>query len=112
MWIAKKINKNNNSQTASYGKVTLSQNNNVSIRSGVEYRNIPVITPYGMSYVIPLNKSVCVLPTDNGNIAIGTFNKNNNLEAGEVMFYSMGGAKIILKNDGSVIINNTVIPAE
>lgn len=111
MWLSKQINNNKKSEQVSIGKVTLSNNNTVNVRSNTEYKNIPIVLPYGMACRVPLGEFMYILPTDNGNVAIGTYNNNDILQDGELMLYSKGGAKIILKNNGSVIINDTVIKA-
>ena len=40
---------------------------------------------------------------------LGTAEDASSLESGEIRIASAGGAKIILKNDGTVIINSMII---
>ena len=44
-----------------------------------------------------------------GNDGIGVLAAAENLSEGEVMLRSSGGASIVLKNDGTVLINGRVI---
>lgn len=113
MWISEKFNSNNKSKQAFTGKVTLSNKSTVNVQSDTEYKNVPLVLPYGIFCKTPLGEKMYLLPTAaDGIIAIGSaVNNNYNLQEGELMLYSKGGAKIILKNDGSVVINNTVIEA-
>ena len=46
-----------------------------------------------------------VLPLDDGEIGLGVIADRTELEEGEVMLYSKGGASVILKNNGKVLIN-------
>ena len=50
-----------------------------------------------------------VLPLDDGEVSIGVLAAAENLSEGEVMLRSSGGASIVLKNDGTVLINGRVI---
>ena len=46
-----------------------------------------------------------MLPLRDGETALGVLHSGSGLEPGEVMLYSKGGASIVLKNNGSVLIN-------
>ncbi len=46
-----------------------------------------------------------MLPLRDGETALGVLHGSGGLEPGEVMLYSKGGASIVLKNNGSVLIN-------
>lgn len=40
---------------------------------------------------------------------LGTLNKCNDIESGEIKIVSKGGAYIILKNNGDIVLNGLVI---
>ncbi len=111
MKLSKLLNKNNNSKQITFGKVISSNYNTIDVSADTQYKNTSVVVPYGIAYKMPIDKKIYVLPTTNENIALGTINLNDNLQEGELMLYSEGGAKIILKNDGSVHINDYVFKA-
>jgi phage gp45-like len=90
---------------AEFAEISIQQNNLVSTNGGVPHINIPVVSPYGIATVPPKGERVVVLPTGNTAVCLGTPQKNNNLEEGELMLFSSGGASIVLKNNGKVFIN-------
>ena len=49
-----------------------------------------------------------MLPLVSEQACLGVVAQDKNLEEGELMLYSKGGASIVLKNDGSVVINGKV----
>lgn len=114
MWISQKMAsiKNNILSENSLGEVTNSNGSNVTIQSASEYREIPLIAPYGIAYVPYNGDETVVIPVAGKQVCLGSIVKNKNLNPGELMLFSKGGAKIILKNDGTVIINGTTIQAE
>lgn len=65
--------------------------------------------PYGFASVVPVGESAVVLPLANGEVSLGVLAKNVGLDEGEVMLSSKGGASIVLKNDGRVLINGKVV---
>ena len=58
-------------------------------------------------YVPQGNEDAVVISTDGGRVCLGVKIPANDyhLSPGELALYSAGGASIILKNNGSVIIN-------
>ena len=56
-----------------------------------------------------LGEKSIVLPTSTGDICLGVLAGNLDLEPGELMLCSSGGASILLKNDGYVYINGKKI---
>ncbi len=113
MWISQKMASiNNTANENSLGEITDSSGSNVTVQSAHEYREIPLIAPYGIAYVPDNGDKTVVIPVAGKNICLGSIVKDKNLNPGELMLFSKGGAKIILKNDGTVVINDTVIQAE
>lgn len=68
--------------------------------------------PYGFCSVAPANVKGIAMPCEDGDITVAYEMPNRNLSEGEVEIFSLGGASIKLKNDGSVVINGLVITSD
>lgn len=109
MWISNKLLKAN--ATALHGaRVINSNKNSVSAVGSREFTNAQVITPCGI-YCTPVSGDKAVMVTVQGKeYCIGTTKAaQGNLLPGEIMLCSAGGASIVLKNDGSVLINGKAV---
>lgn len=89
--------------------VTDNKNGKLNTEGSVPFVGISPVLPYGMIYSIPKGEKAITIPIGNTAACLGVLKPNENLEVGEVMLYSAGGASIILKNDGSVLINGRSI---
>ncbi len=106
MWLMSYITKNSlNSPNAVKGDVSSVKDESLSVISSGEYKNLKSCFPYGIASAPPVGECAVVLPLDDGEVNLGVVAKKNTLEEGELMLYSKGGASIVLKNDGKVIIN-------
>lgn len=108
MWISKNIsNIKNNNDIAYEGKITQSADRRVSVNATNGVEQFSLMAPPGIVYIPKKSENAVVLSTDMGKMCIGVRIPQNSfeLEAGEIMLYSSGGATVILKNDGKVIIN-------
>lgn len=112
MWMSKMLAEGNKAETAENGTVTLSTSSSLEAGSTLSTRSIASYSPYGYQTVIPIGEEVLLVPSSDGQVAVGTKSNEAELEAGEVKITSLGGATIILKNDGSVKINSLVIDKE
>ena len=113
MWISNKIavdDKLKRRKTSS-GEVTMVDDGKVIVQNSNEYRDISIVSPGGIAYVPVQGDKALIIPVGEENICIGIIGEKKGLEAGELMLSSHGGAKIILKNNGEVVINGTTIPA-
>lgn len=108
MWISKMISQSRQSPKAEKGSVTLSSNS-LETDGTVKTRNIDAYAPYGYQCRPPVGEEVMLLPSGDGQVMIGSKAVCENLQSGEIRLKSLGGASIILKNDGSVVINSLVI---
>ena len=109
MWLLDYVTRNSFSKTEpSCGDVTDFSMGNVAVNSSLEHRNMPVIAPFGIAYNPPVGETSVVLPLVKEQACLGVVAKDKNLEEGELMLYSKGGATILLKNDGTVVINGRV----
>lgn len=110
MWLLDYITKNSlKSADTSQGDVTSTGENSVNVSSSLEHRNVSLIAPYGVFYNPPVGEQSVVLPVDGSYVSLGVVSQSSHsLSPGELMLCSKGGAKIVLKNDGSVEINGKV----
>lgn len=104
MWISRKFKTKNMPETEA-GVVTLSSAEKTEAASSLTSRNLTSYAPYGYSFCAPAGEEVLMLNTMSGVSCAGTKMKNSFLAGGEISLSSLGNAKIILKNDGSVQIN-------
>ncbi len=106
MWLLDYVTKNsvNKAQTGC-GNVTSSEMGNVAVNASLQHRDIPIISPFGVVYNPPVGENSVVLPINSNYACIGVVAPDKELEPGELMLYSSGGASIVLKNDGRVLIN-------
>ena len=106
MWLMKYITNNSiSSPNAVKGNVANTQNNNLAVISSGEHKSLKSCLPYGVVSMPPVGERAVVLPLDDGEVSLGVISQSQNLEAGEVMLFSKGGASIVLKNSGKVLIN-------
>ncbi len=109
MWISQKvIGGAGKTPTAELTEVTGS-----SIMQGEsDYRGVPFCAPWGVAYQPPNTARAVVVSTRQGNVCLGVLPDGKELQAGELMLYSLGGAEIYLKNSGEVVINGQVFAAK
>ncbi|MBR0412095.1 MAG: phage baseplate assembly protein [Eubacterium sp.] len=112
MWLSKTIGKSMTDSKAQKGSVTVSGSAALEAQYTAGAKNMEAYTPYGYTSAAPIGEEVVVLPSSDGEITLGTRCKASTLQSGEVMISSLGGAKILLKNDGTVVINSMVINRE
>ena len=109
MWISKEICENKkDSNKADIGDVSSVVGDKVTVQGKQEYREIPLSLPFGIVAVPKVGSKAVVTPTESGFACSGIIPENMDLEPGEIMFYSGGGASIVLKNNGQVLINGIV----
>ncbi len=111
MWISRYVTENSFSKdSASVGVVRASGKDKVTVSATNEHLALPVALPYGIAYTPPQGTQSVVLPTEAGNVCIGVLGgASDDLKPGELMLYSDGGASIVLKNDGRVLINGKAV---
>ena len=111
MWISGYVTGNSFAKDSpSVGVVRASGSGKVSVSATNEHLAVPVALPYGIAYAPPVGSQSVVLPTEAGNLCLGVLGeKRDDLAPGELMLYSAGGASIVLKNDGRVLINGRAV---
>ena len=101
MWVPKAIN------SSASGAAPFA----ARINSVIE--NFKQCQPYGFKSVPVRGNTILFLPVGDGYYALGDIDSGKfQLNEGEVGLYSAGGARMILKNDGSVVINGRVFEKE
>ena len=106
MWVSREIvsgekEKNN----VFFGKVTDASSAGLNVQADIENRNIKTASPYGIVSVPEVGSKVIMTKVEDEFLLSGSIQDNASLEPGELMLYSAGGASIVLKNDGKVLIN-------
>ncbi|MEE1056170.1 MAG: hypothetical protein UH239_02875 [Acutalibacteraceae bacterium] len=94
-----------NKSTAEFAEIATCKNGKVNTNGAVPSVNAQIIVPYGIAFAVPNGEKTVMLPVGSTSVCIGVVQQANNLQQGEVMLYSSGGASVILKNDGRVLIN-------
>lgn len=106
MWLMNYITKNSlASPNAVKGNVNKNDKDGTAVVSSGEHKRLKSCFPYGIISVPPTGEHAVVLPLDDGEVNLGVIAESSNLNEGELMLYSKGGASIVLKNDGRVLVN-------
>lgn len=113
MWISQQMIAAQKTQPqAQLGSVTGSTQAEIVARGAGEYRHVPAVLPYGIACLPPDGSQAVILASNGGNVCVGMVAEEKDLQAGELMLYSAGGASIYLKNNGEVVINGQVFAAK
>ena len=111
MWLSKKLAQaGGRTKTAGVAEVTGAAAGRVTLQGESEYREVVLLTPYGISCLPPEGTEGVLLPVEQGRVCVGFPARGADLQPGELLLRSAGGAFLHLKNNGEVEINGTVIP--
>ena len=106
MWLLHYItNRSLETPAAVKGVLSTGEAGGAAVTSFEEHKELEFCYPYGFVSAAPEGERAVVLPLRDGETALGVLHGRGGLEPGEVMLYSKGGASIVLKNNGSVLIN-------
>lgn len=108
MWISRRIIAAEKRKPAA----RLAQVTGAALKGESEYRGVPLCLPWGVAARPPAAARAAVVETDGGYACIGVLADTAGLESGEVRLCSAGGAEIVLKNSGEVVINGQVFAAK
>ncbi len=105
MWLTKKLNSHTENSVVT-GKLTAAGNSSSgeapTVQSSDECRTTETIFPYGYNSHAPQGEKTAML----GSFCLGINERiSDELQPGEIMLQSKGGAKILLRNNGEVVIN-------
>ncbi|NCC87421.1 MAG: hypothetical protein EOM05_06075 [Clostridia bacterium] len=112
MWITKQLVQKEKVTNATSAQVTMTDKNAVCTTGSAEHRYIPIYAPYGIDSVPPFGAQVLLLDSENGTVCAGTLCETGQAQAGELRLFSQGGAYIVLKNDGDILLNGVRITKE
>ena len=70
------------------------------------------VAPWGIAYQPPATARAVLVNSTEGMVCTGAMMEEIDLEPGELLLFSQGGARIYLKNTGEVVINGQVFAAE
>ena len=111
MWLSKRFG-NVDSAAAETGTVAIGGSSTVKTASTVQAERVHNYAPYGYSSYAPKGENILIINSSGGSVGAGTRMKDESLLEGEISIKSESGAKILLKNDGTVEINGLVITAK
>lgn len=112
MWLTSFLNREKAVKSATKGSITASEAKKVQVDADTQHRDVAVVAPYGIAYVPPVGEGAVLVPFEGGEACVGVLSSvPMKLSRGELMLYSAGGASIVLKNDGSVLINGEKVTA-
>ena len=111
MWLTDAIA--NNSQNGAPFTAVVASGGGAAVQLGGETgAQAELFLPYGMESIPPKGERTAVIPSGSTLCAVGVrCGSRLSLEPGEVGLFSSGGASIVLKNDGRVLINGADISA-
>ena len=113
MWIAKAIAEEEGGRAPFFASVVFADKNSIGVSGSESVKNIETACPYGIAYVPPKGSRAVVLPVGNTSVMCGVSEEDPlELNEGEIGLYSSGGASIVLKNDGTVVINGKIFDSE
>ncbi|MGN0503939.1 MAG: hypothetical protein ACI4HJ_02705 [Ruminococcus sp.] len=106
MWITRYMNESSGDRkAASLGSVTSNVGTGVEVNASASFRNLPLVTPFGVEYVPPLGESALVTEAESRRVCMGVLKSApKNLLPGELRICSQGGASLTLKNDGRILL--------
>lgn len=108
MWISSKMKSKATKQFGEKGSVTLSKNH-LEAGATMSKRDMECYAPFGYQSKAPVGQEVMLIPSSTGQVVIGSLSDAKDLESGEIRICSQGGATILLKNDGTIMLNSLVI---
>ena len=102
MWLLRYIT---NHSLAAPGAVRGDFRGSAAVDAAGEHKDLSLCAPYGFFSLPPGGESAVVLPLEDGEVCLGVVGSADGLEEGELMLRSKGGASLVLKNDGRVLVN-------
>ena len=112
MWISKKLAESNQqtfNDNAEIGNLSITTDELVAAISSCEKRGISFYTPPGIEFFPTEGQEVVLISCGNNTACAGVeMQKSTSLRSGEIRLFSHGGASILLKNDGSIVLNDEV----
>lgn len=107
MWMNEYIAaRSGNREGTAIGQVGDAVNGRVSVSATRDYHRLPMLLPAGIVCIPTQGAPTVVMETPGGAVCAGVITQPpDDLKPGELMLSSAGGATVVLKNDGRVLIN-------
>lgn len=112
MWLMSYITNNSIRKPGAVQGSVITGGQGTSIIESAEHKKLEQCLPYGIMSTPPNGKNAVALPLGDGEVSLGVTDNEFNTEPGELALFSQGGAYIILKNNGNVVINGRVFEHE
>lgn len=94
---------------ATVAQVSFSDSGNFGAVGASEVRGVPVFAPRGIAYQPCEGDNLLILPVDGADTCVGVLASAKGLAGGELRLCSAGGAEIVLRNDGEIVLNGVRI---
>ena len=108
MWLAKQMAaRTGGAESVTAGHVTAAQGT-LTVSADGEYRDVSVYAPSGIAARPKIGDQVLLIEMDGEKQMAGAKCDMEGLLPGELRLRSAGGAEIVLKNNGQVVINGQV----
>jgi hypothetical protein len=91
-------------------QVTYSDSGGFGALGESERRFMPVFGPRGMNWTPCEGDSVLIAREDGMDICLGVLSRGNGGRPGEIVFVTPGGARMHMKNNGEIQLNDMIIP--
>ncbi len=108
MWISSKLNPVVHTGQPEEARVTL-EGGTGELNGSYQSRNFIQYLPYGYSCALPAGCDVLTLPIPSGRAALGVAGDAADLKIGEIRLRAASGAYLLLRGDGSIVLNGLVI---
>ena len=73
------------------------------------FRAAPMFAPYGVCGLPPEGETALFLPMESGAACVGVLCAGEGVAPGEAMLFSSGGARLVLKNNGDIVLNGLTV---
>ncbi len=111
MWLSKR-RAFQSASPVEVGMLTINSSAVTEAIGTMQSRNSVDFSPYGYSSCAPVGESVLLLNSTGGVCRAGVKMPQKEIGQGEIEIESLGGAKISLLNDGSIVLNKVIIKAD
>ena len=108
MWIHNQLRQDGGGKSAALAPLTFAEDGGFGAAGEREWREMPVFGP-GVAYQPREEDQLLALDSDGGTVCAGVRMDLTGLEPGELRLGWPGGACILLRKDGSILLNGAVI---
>lgn len=103
MWLGKKIaSRQREPERPMVGMISGEQNGGLLVQSSSEYREVAAAGPYGVKSLPPTGENAVGVVSGERTFCLGVEMDPEDLQPGELVLFSSGGAKITLTQDGKI----------